>query len=48
MSNQSGYRLHLLTNAELNDLRDCYADTGEHMPERVTPELEAALRRVAR
>lgn len=38
----------LLTDAELMNLRGCYTDAGELMPERVTPEVEAALRRVQR
>ena len=38
----------LLTDAELMNLRGCYTDAGELMPARVTPEIEAALRRVQR
>jgi hypothetical protein len=47
MIEQSDYDVRLLTDAELNALRDCYTDdTGELIPERITPELEAALERV--
>ncbi len=38
----------LLTDAELLALEACFTDAGELMPERVTPEVEAALRRVER
>jgi hypothetical protein len=31
---------------ELNDLRDCYTEWGDYRPERMTPELAAALGRV--
>ncbi len=49
MIEQSDYDVRLLTDAELNALRDCYTDdTGELIPERITPELEAALERVKR
>ncbi len=38
----------LLTDAELTALLGCWNKVGELMPERVTPEVEAALRRVER
>lgn len=40
--------LTLLTDEELQALIDCHTDAGEVIEERVTPELEAALRRVER
>jgi hypothetical protein len=40
------YDLTLLTDAELLTLNDCYTEGGELLPERVTPELVAALERV--
>ncbi len=46
MSKECGYDMSLLTDEELNALRDCYADTGEFIPARFTPELEAAMQRV--
>ena len=38
----------LLTDAELTALLGCYTGAGELMPECLTPEIEAALRRVER
>ena len=46
MTRKSGYDLTLLTDAELTELRDCYTDAGDYLPERMTPELAAALERV--
>jgi hypothetical protein len=40
------YDLTLLTDAELLALNDCYTDAGDYLPERVTPELVAAMERV--
>jgi hypothetical protein len=42
------YDLTLLTDAEMLTLNDCYTEGGELLPERVTPELVAALERVKR
>ncbi len=36
-----------LTDAELLALESCYTDAGEVIEEHITPELEAALERVA-
>jgi hypothetical protein len=42
------FDLKALTNDELLALRHCYTDEGQPLPERVTPELAAALNRVKR
>ena len=44
--NRSDYDLTRLTDAELLALNDCYTEGGELLPERVTPELVAAMERV--
>ncbi len=41
-----GYDLTLLTNAELIALSKCWNESGDFQPERMTPELEAAIERV--
>jgi hypothetical protein len=41
------FDLTLLTDAELLTLESCYTDAGEVIEEHITPELEAALERVA-
>ena len=46
MSEKSGYRLYELTDRELDALHDCYSIWGKYLPERMTPELAAALERV--
>ena len=43
MCKESGHDLTLLTDAELNALRDCYTEAGDYVPGRVTPELAATL-----
>ncbi len=42
------YDMERLTDDELLALRACYTDERRPIPERVTPELEAALERVKR
>jgi hypothetical protein len=44
--NRSSYDLTRLTDAELLALNDCYTAAGDYLPERMTPELAAALERV--
>jgi hypothetical protein len=46
--NRSGYDLTRLTDAELLALNDCYTSAGDYLPERMTPELAAALESVKR
>ena len=41
------FDLTRLTDAELLALESCYTDAGEVIEEHITPELEAALERVA-
>jgi hypothetical protein len=41
------FDLTRLTDAELLTLESCYTDAGEVIEEHITPELEAALERVA-
>jgi hypothetical protein len=40
------YDLTALTDAELLALNDCYTGAGDYLPERMTPDLSAALERV--
>ncbi len=40
------YDMTLLTDAELTALLGCWNKVGELMPERLTPDLEAAMQRV--
>ena len=42
------FDMKALTNDELLALRACYTNEGRLIPERVTPELVAALERVKR
>jgi hypothetical protein len=42
------FDMKALTNDELLALRHCYTDEGRPIPERLTPELVAALNRVMR
>jgi hypothetical protein len=44
----AAYDLTLLTDDELLALSLCYTNEGQPIPERVTPELAAALNRVKR
>ena len=48
ISDTSAWNLSLLTDDELLALSLCYTNEGQPIPERVTPELAAALNRVKR
>lgn len=42
------YDMALLTKDEVRDMRACYDENGEIVPELVTPEVEAAWERIQR